>query len=92
MASLPPATVAEGTKQAQPWLDALKEAQAAQAQAWRRPAAIAGGAGEAVIAASLRAASEAIHPPLQGEGRAPQVRGVGPIRVARRRERHPGGQ
>ena len=33
MASLPPATVAEGTKQAQPWLEALKQAQAAQAQA-----------------------------------------------------------
>ena len=33
MASLPPATVAEGTKQAQPWLEALKQAQAAQAAA-----------------------------------------------------------
>ena len=37
MASLPPATVAEGTKQAQPWLEALKQAQAAQAQAVAAP-------------------------------------------------------
>ncbi len=33
MAKLDAATVAEGTKQAQPWLDALKQAQAARAQA-----------------------------------------------------------
>ncbi len=37
MASLPPATVAEGTKQAQPWLAALKAAQAAQAAAVAGP-------------------------------------------------------
>jgi uncharacterized protein len=41
MASLDKATVAEGTKEAQPWLDALKQAQAAQAaqtQAAQQPA------------------------------------------------------
>ena len=37
MASLPPATVAEGTKQAQPWLEALKQAQAARAAAAAAP-------------------------------------------------------
>ena len=41
MAKLDAATVAEGTKQAQPWIDALKQAQAArgqQAQASPQPA------------------------------------------------------
>jgi len=37
MASLDAATLAEGTKQAQPWLEALKQAQAAQAQAAAGP-------------------------------------------------------
>ena len=37
MASLPPATVAEGIKAAQPWLDAIKQKQAAMAQAAAQP-------------------------------------------------------
>ncbi|MGB7018998.1 MAG: hypothetical protein WBD80_07350, partial [Xanthobacteraceae bacterium] len=36
-AKLDAASVAEGTKQAQPWIDALKQAQAAQAQAAAAP-------------------------------------------------------
>ena len=49
MAKLDPATLAEGTKQAQPWLDALK-AGASRAGAGRGgAAAIAGGAGRQAL-------------------------------------------
>jgi TPR repeat protein len=74
MASLPPATVAEGTKQAQPWLEALKEAQAAQAQAAAGPQPSPAPPAKPSFRHCERSNPDSSPSPTGG-GRAPQVRG-----------------